>query len=415
VSVSREAGDGPFVADALNGLGISHYLAGDYHTATVSLLEGVACSRESGNAGTLTIGLAVLGYCLALQGRLARAQTCLRESLVTARHLRDHAFAAQSLFSLGFVEAQRGEHARAEALLAESVELAREASPLILAFALLTDGLARYVAGDVDGSRPRLEEALVLARKMALPWVTSWSLALLGNAARMSECLEEAHEHIQEALAVMKSKGLRTDLPIDAAARLARAVGDLELAESLHHDALKTAHAIDSVLLMPVHLEALAGLAGLAERFHEAARLFGAAEAAREAHGVVRYATDRDQYDTDVERIRRVLPAVEFRAAWDEGRAMPLEAASAYCARGRGERKRASFGWGSLTPTELEVVRHVAQGLTNPEVARRLFVSRSTVKAHLAHVFAKVGVSTRAELAAEATRRGLSPHAPARK
>jgi predicted ATPase len=110
VSVSREAGDGPFVADALNGLGISHYLAGDYRSATISLLEGVECSRESGNAGTLTIGLAVLGFCLALQGRLARAQTCLRESLVTARHLRDRAFEAQSLFSLGFVEAQRFEY-----------------------------------------------------------------------------------------------------------------------------------------------------------------------------------------------------------------------------------------------------------------------------------------------------------------
>jgi tetratricopeptide (TPR) repeat protein len=103
VSVSREANDGAFVADALNGLGISHYLAGDYRSATSSLLEGVASSRESGNAATLTVGLAVLGYCLALQGRLARAQTCLRESLVIARRLRDRAFTAQSLFSLGFI------------------------------------------------------------------------------------------------------------------------------------------------------------------------------------------------------------------------------------------------------------------------------------------------------------------------
>jgi predicted ATPase/DNA-binding CsgD family transcriptional regulator len=415
VSVSREAGDGPFVADALNGLGISHYLAGDYRSATTSLLEGVASSRESGNAATLTVGLAVLGYCLALQGRLARAQTCLRESLVTARRLRDRVFEAQSLFSLGLIGALRGEPAHAETLLEESIDIARESSPLMVAFALLTHGLARYVAGDINGSQPRLEEALALARKMALPWITSWSLAFLGNAARMSGCLDEADEHIQEALALMKSKGLRTDVPIDAAARLARAVGDLDLAESLHHDALKTAHAIDSVLLVPVHLESLAGLAGLAERFHEAARLFGAAEAAREALGLVRYAPDRDQYHTDVDRVRIALLAVEFRAAWDEGRAMSLEQASSYCARGRGERKRASFGWGSLTPTEVEVVRYVAQGLTNPEVARRLFVSRSTVKAHLAHIFAKVGVSTRAELAAKATHRGLSAHAPPRK
>lgn len=407
VSVSREAGDGPFVADALNGLGISHYLAGDYHTATTSLLEAVTCSRESGNAATLTIGLAVLGYCLALQGRLARAQTCLRESLVTARRLGDRAFCAQSLFSLGFIEAQRGEHARAEALLEESVDVAREASPLIVAFALLTHGWARYVAGDADGSRVRLEEALALGRTMALPWVTSWSLAFLGGAARMSGCLERAHVYIQEALAVAKSSGLHTDVPIDAAARLARDMGDLDLAESLQHDALNAAHAIDSVLLVPGHLEALAGLAGLDGRCREAVRLFGAAEAAREAHSLARHAAERDGYEADVDRIRRALPGGEFRAAWDEGRAMSLKQASSYCARGRGERRRPSFGWGSLTPTELEVVRHVTQGCTNPEVARRLFVAPSTVKAHLAHIFAKVGVSTRAELAAQATRRGL--------
>jgi predicted ATPase/DNA-binding CsgD family transcriptional regulator len=415
VSVSREARDGPFVADALNGLGISHYLAGDYHAATIALLEGVACSRDSGNAGTLTIGLAVLGYCLALQGRLARAQTCLRESLVSARRLSDRAFAAQSLFSLGFVEAQRGEHTRAQALIAESVEVARESSPLMVAFALLTDGIARYVAGDVDGARPRLDEALALSRTMALPWVTSWSLAYLGNAARVRGCFDDAHTHIQEALAVMQSKGLRTDLPIDAAARLAGAMGDLERAESLHHDALTTSSAIDSVLLAPAHLEALAGLAGLAGRFDEAARLFGAAEAAREAHSLIRYAPDADRYHADVERVRGARPAAVFGEAWDEGRAMSLEQARAYCARGRGERRRPSFGWGSLTPTELDVVKHVAQGLTNPEVAKRLFVSRSTVKAHLAHIFAKVGVSTRAELAAEATRRALLPHATPRK
>jgi predicted ATPase/DNA-binding CsgD family transcriptional regulator len=407
VAASRVAGDGAFVADALNGLGISHYLAGDYRSATASLAEGVACSRETGSAGTLTIGLTVLGYCLALQGRSARAQTCLRESLASARRLRDSAFTAQSLFALGFVEAQRGEHARAEALLHESLDIAQEASPLMVPFTLLTYGFARYIAADLDGARARLEEALALARTMALPWVTSWSLALLGHTARIRGNIDEARSHVREALALSKSSGLCSDLPIDAAARLARDMGDMEEAETLHHEALQAASAIDSVLLMPAHLEALAGLAVLNERFPGGARLFGAAEAAREAHGLARYVSEREGYEVDVERLRRALGPHEFRTAWDQGRAMSLEQASAYCGRGRGERKRPSFGWGSLTPTELEVVRHVAQGLTNPEVARRLFVSRSTVKAHLAHIFAKVGVSTRAELTAQATRRGL--------
>jgi DNA-binding CsgD family transcriptional regulator len=84
---------------------------------------------------------------------------------------------------------------------------------------------------------------------------------------------------------------------------------------------------------------------------------------------------------------------------------MSLDEAVSYAERGRGERKRPSAGWESLTPAEVDVVRLAAQGLTNPQIAERLFISRHTVKVHLSHVFAKLGMATRAELAAEATRR----------
>ena len=72
---------------------------------------------------------------------------------------------------------------------------------------------------------------------------------------------------------------------------------------------------------------------------------------------------------------------------------------------GRGARQRPASGWDSLTPTELKVVELVAEGLTNPQVGERLFISKRTVGAHLRNVFAKLGVATRAELAAEATKR----------
>jgi DNA-binding NarL/FixJ family response regulator len=62
-------------------------------------------------------------------------------------------------------------------------------------------------------------------------------------------------------------------------------------------------------------------------------------------------------------------------------------------------------GWESLTEAELDVVRLVAEGLTNREIAGRLFVSPRTVQTHLAHVFAKLGLSQRAEVAAETARR----------
>jgi len=53
------------------------------------------------------------------------------------------------------------------------------------------------------------------------------------------------------------------------------------------------------------------------------------------------------------------------------------------------------------------VVELVAEGLTNPQVGERMFISRGTVKVHLSHIFAKLGIATRTEFAAEATRRAL--------
>jgi DNA-binding CsgD family transcriptional regulator len=71
----------------------------------------------------------------------------------------------------------------------------------------------------------------------------------------------------------------------------------------------------------------------------------------------------------------------------------------------RGSRRRhvrASTGWASLTATEHKVIALVAQRLSNPEVAERLFISRHTVESHLKHIYRKLGLSSRRELAAAA-------------
>ena len=102
--------------------------------------------------------------------------------------------------------------------------------------------------------------------------------------------------------------------------------------------------------------------------------------------------------------LRDSLGESDFQAAWDEGAALSVEEAIAYVRRGRGERKRPSKGWASLTPTELDVVRLACEGLGNKEIATRLFVSPRTVQAHLSHVYSKLGVSSRVQLAQEASR-----------
>jgi DNA-binding CsgD family transcriptional regulator len=96
----------------------------------------------------------------------------------------------------------------------------------------------------------------------------------------------------------------------------------------------------------------------------------------------------------------------EFNAAWAEGAALSAEEAVAYALRGRGERKRPSSGWAALTPTELDVVRLVGEGLPNKDIATRLFVSPRTVQSHLRHVYNKLEVTSRVQLAQESARHG---------
>ena len=96
-----------------------------------------------------------------------------------------------------------------------------------------------------------------------------------------------------------------------------------------------------------------------------------------------------------------------MRRTSTEGAGLGLDEAVAWARRGRGARRRPAVGWDGLTPTEGRVVELVAAGLSNREVAAKLFVSVATVKTHLIHVYGKLDLRSRAELAAAATSRRL--------
>ena len=125
-----------------------------------------------------------------------------------------------------------------------------------------------------------------------------------------------------------------------------------------------------------------------------------ASDTARRSMGYPRPQIDRPGHDATVDRLRAALGGEAFSDAWAEGAGLSLDDVVAYARRARGARARPSTGWASLTPTELDVVSLVAEGLTNPEIGARLFISRATVKTHLSHVYAKLDVSNRTELAA---------------
>jgi DNA-binding CsgD family transcriptional regulator len=128
------------------------------------------------------------------------------------------------------------------------------------------------------------------------------------------------------------------------------------------------------------------------------------ADAIRQRIGVVRFKIYDAEYENSLAALRDAMGEEDFAAAWAEGTALSTDEAIAYAQRGRGERKRPSSGWASLTPTERDVVRLVSEGLANKDIATRLFVSPRTVQTHLTHVYTKLGLTSRMQLAQEAAR-----------
>ena len=191
---------------------------------------------------------------------------------------------------------------------------------------------------------------------------------------------------------------------LSARARVAIAAGEPEQAERDAQDALTCGAGIEAYLFVPDTLECLAVLAGDGASHREAARLLGAAESIRQRMGAVRFKIYDAGYEASVAALRDALDDNEFDFAWAEGAALSTEEAIAYAQRGRGQRKRPTSGWASLTPTERDVVRLVSEGLANNDIATRLFVSPRTVQTHLTHVYTKLGLTSRVQLAQEAAR-----------
>jgi DNA-binding CsgD family transcriptional regulator len=237
------------------------------------------------------------------------------------------------------------------------------------------------------------------------PWQPSSTGLFMGYAALAAlRCGDSVAAQRLADDAVAMTRGVFSALSLAMRSRVALECGDVEAAVSYAHTALEKATAVRARVVIPDILELLAQLLAGADGHAEAARLLGAADALRASINIVRFKVLDPGHAACVSALRDALGDEAFDQAWADGSALSIDEATAYAQRGRGERKRPTSGWASLTPTERDVVRLVGEGLSNKDVAARLFVSPRTVESHLSHVYTKLGLSSRVQLAQEAAR-----------
>ena len=152
------------------------------------------------------------------------------------------------------------------------------------------------------------------------------------------------------------------------------------------------------------------------------ARLHGTADQALADLGETLEPLESRLADLDRQRLRVEMGADAFEAEYAAGRILDLARAAHQALReleaGRKAPRAGARGnepdtavsgaaVGALTPRELDVLRLVAQGLSNPDIAQRLVLSEHTVHRHLANILRKLDLSSRAAAAAWGTRAGL--------
>lgn len=410
IELGKEHGDDWAVADGWKMITVTWIFQDDYEGLAPALAEFLAVSEALHNKFFIAWWHTTVGWMGTFRGDFAEARESLELALAYDAELGGAATAGFATAFLGAIESLSGDFDAAESRLTTFLERAAATGDALgLPFALPFLARLQIGRGAPSDARSLLEPYIDPFRELNFAWLLSWGLAVLGIAHLATGEDVAAEAASTEAKAVADSiANLRLAALANAnLAEIARRRGDQRGAEDLAHEALGRRMQRGLMPDVAESFEALAGLASDQESYEEATRLLGAGAALRRSLGLTRWPAEQGGYDAALVRARAAMGDAAFEAALAAGEALSVTEAAAYASRARGQRKRPSSGWESLTPTELEVVRSVALGLTNPQIGERLFIGPGTVKTHLSHVFAKLAVVSRAELAALATRRGL--------
>ncbi len=342
-----------------------------------------------------------LGSAQMVSGDLAGAVTQYVEVAAEAEAAHDEIWRLTGLAGQSLALAYRGEVAAARAAAEAALGGGAEPGGRWAVLGQIVLGVAALAAGDgaaAHEAREAARQGMIVMTGATAALQRTWN----ADAALAEWDLAAARRWADEA--VTTSTGWHSARALTTRARVAIAQGEPEQAERDAHDALACAAEVEAYLLIPEILDCLAALAGEAGSHREAARHFGAAEAIRQRIGAVRFKIWDAGYEMSVAALRDAMGEKDVDAAWAEGAALSTKEAIAHAQRGRGQRKRPTSGWASLTPTERDVVRLVSEGLANNDIASRLFVSPRTVQTHLTHVYTKLGLSSRVQLVQEAAR-----------
>jgi predicted ATPase/class 3 adenylate cyclase/DNA-binding CsgD family transcriptional regulator len=402
LGLARALGDPWRLSQILGFQVVAALTAGDLIAARAAAEEGRDLADAIGDGFHSRLCRVYLGVAQVLRGDLAGAVAQLAAVAVEAEAAHDEIWRADSLAFRGVTLAYQGDTAAARAAADAAVEAAAELGGMEAGVAYAALAYAALAAGDAATAQDATEAAW--PHVSVLPAMAAGHRTLKAEAALGGGDLVAARRCADDA--VSTATGWWLIEALTARARVAIAAGEPDQAERDAHDALARAAELEAYLYIPDILECLGTLGGEAGSHREAARLFGAAHGIRQGIGAVRFKVWDADFEASLVALRDALGKNDFDSAWAEGAALSTDEAIAYAQRGRGQRKRPTSGWASLTPTERDVVRLVSEGLGNNDIATRLFVSPRTVQTHLTHVYTKLGLSSRVQLVQEAARHG---------
>lgn len=368
-----------------------------------SMLQGGYGCDPSARARAL-YGAAELGW---LAGQVAIARARAEEAIAIFRELGDRRRLAYVLQSLPMSI----DHPVAQESIAESIQIFDEIGDewgRAMAFTA-ADLFELLNSGDPAGrGRARLEESLDLWRALGDRWGMAQSLNILADLERNAGDDARATSRYEEALEVLRETDLTGTIPslLHNLGHLALRRKDLRQAFRYIRESLTLFRDQGDQRGMADCLDGLAGVLAAMGQPERAARLFGAAEAARESLGVTIWPGNAADYELNLSLVRDALDDDKRKAAWNAGRTIALHETVAELLVG--EQYAGRTAGSDLSPREQEVASLVAKGLTNRQIGAQLFITEGTARLHVKHILQKLGFTSRVQIAAWAVERGVS-------